>query len=46
VAISLLPATMHLPLAEECINQRRHLVTASYVSPGNQSTVVVFVEVT
>jgi alpha-aminoadipic semialdehyde synthase len=43
VAISLLPATMHLPLAEECINQRRHLVTASYVSPGNQSTVAVFV---
>jgi hypothetical protein len=35
VAISLLPATMHIPLAEEAIAQRRHLVTASYVSPGS-----------
>ena len=31
--ISLLPATMHIPVAEECILQRRSLVTASYVSP-------------
>lgn len=34
LAISLLPATMHLPIAEEAINQKKHLVTASYVSPG------------
>lgn len=33
VCISLLPANMHIPLAEEAIRQRRHLVTASYVSP-------------
>jgi saccharopine dehydrogenase-like NADP-dependent oxidoreductase len=37
VAISLLPATMHIPIAEECINQGRHLVTASYVSPAMQA---------
>lgn len=34
VVISLLPATMHMPIAEEAIRQRRHLVTASYVSPA------------
>ena len=33
IVISLLPATMHVPIAEEAINQRRHMVTASYVSP-------------
>lgn len=33
VVISLLPATMHVPIAEEAVNQRRHMVTASYVSP-------------
>ena len=34
VAISLLPATMHLPLAEEAIRQKKHFVTASYTSPA------------
>lgn len=34
VAISLLPATLHLPIAEEAIKQQKHLVTSSYVSPG------------
>lgn len=33
LAISLLPANLHIPLAKEAIQQRRHLVTASYVSP-------------
>lgn len=37
VAISLLPATMHLPIAEAALRQRRPLVTASYVSPGMQA---------
>ncbi|KAG8700622.1 hypothetical protein FRC08_004601 [Ceratobasidium sp. 394] len=32
VVVSLLPATMHVPIAEECIKHRRHLVTASYIS--------------
>lgn len=33
IVVSLLPATMHVPIAKEAIKQRRHLVTASYVSP-------------
>lgn len=33
VVVSLLPATMHLPIAEECIRQKKDMVTASYVSP-------------
>lgn len=37
VAISLLPVTMHLPIAEACIAQKKHMVTASYVSPGMQA---------
>ncbi|KAG9087808.1 hypothetical protein FRC06_002352 [Ceratobasidium sp. 370] len=32
VVVSLLPATLHVPVAEECIKHRRHLVTASYIS--------------
>jgi alpha-aminoadipic semialdehyde synthase len=34
LAISLLPATLHLPIAEEAVAQQKHLVTSSYVSPG------------
>ncbi|KAG8708682.1 hypothetical protein FRC09_001090, partial [Ceratobasidium sp. 395] len=34
VVVSLLPATMHVPIAEECVKHRRHLVTASYISDG------------
>lgn len=34
VVISLLPAPLHPLVAEECINQRTHLVTASYESPA------------
>ncbi len=37
VVISLLPATMHMPVAREAINHRRNLVTASYVSPDMRS---------
>jgi alpha-aminoadipic semialdehyde synthase len=33
VALSLLPAHMHIPLAQEAIRQGKHFVTASYVSP-------------
>jgi len=33
VVISLMPATMHVPFAKEAIKHKRHLVTASYVSP-------------
>lgn len=33
VVVSLLPATMHMPIAEESVNQGKHMVTASYVSP-------------
>jgi saccharopine dehydrogenase (NADP+, L-glutamate forming) len=34
LAISLLPAPMHPIVAEACLEHRRHLVTASYVSPA------------
>lgn len=36
VVVSLLPATMHLPIAEECLRQGKDMVTASYVSPAMQ----------
>jgi saccharopine dehydrogenase-like NADP-dependent oxidoreductase len=32
IVISMLPAHMHLPVAEECIRQKKNLVTASYIS--------------
>lgn len=32
LVISMLPATMHLSVAKECLKQKKHLVTASYVS--------------
>ncbi|CAM9276121.1 unnamed protein product, partial [Ectocarpus fasciculatus] len=34
VAISLLPATMHVPIAKEAIKHRKNMVTSSYVSPA------------
>lgn len=34
LVISLLPVPFHLAVAELCIKQRKHLVTASYVSPA------------
>ena len=32
LVISMLPAHMHVGIAEECINQKKHLITPSYVS--------------
>lgn len=32
IVISLLPPAMHVPVAKDCIELRKHLVTASYVS--------------
>lgn len=37
VVISLVPAAFHPSVAEACIERGRHLVTASYVSPGMQA---------
>lgn len=34
VVISLLPVPLHPRVAELCIKQRKHLVTASYISPA------------
>lgn len=36
LVISMLPAHMHLPVAEECVKQKKNLVTASYVSKEMQ----------
>ena len=33
IVVSLLPAPMHVQVAEHCISNGKHLVTASYVSP-------------
>jgi saccharopine dehydrogenase-like NADP-dependent oxidoreductase len=33
VVISMLPPAMHLVVALECLKQKKHLITASYVSP-------------
>jgi saccharopine dehydrogenase (NADP+, L-glutamate forming) len=33
IVISMLPATLHLPVAKECLRLKKNLVTASYVSP-------------
>lgn len=34
LVISLLPVPFHPAVAELCIKQRKHLVTASYISPA------------
>ncbi|KAJ3014640.1 UNVERIFIED_CONTAM: hypothetical protein HDU68_000188 [Siphonaria sp. JEL0065] len=34
VVVSFVPATLHPTVAEHCINERKHLVTASYLSPA------------
>lgn len=36
LVISMLPANMHYPVAEECLQQKKYLLTASYVSPEMQ----------
>jgi saccharopine dehydrogenase-like NADP-dependent oxidoreductase len=33
VVISMLPPSMHTVVARECLKQKKHLITASYVSP-------------
>lgn len=33
VVVSLVPAFLHSKVANVCIEQRKHMVTASYVSP-------------
>jgi len=33
IVISMLPAFMHFPVAKDCVDLKKHLVTASYVSP-------------
>lgn len=35
--VSMLPAFMHLPVAKACVRNKKHLVTASYVSPEMQA---------
>lgn len=37
LVISMLPATMHLPVAKECIRRAKNMVTASYVSDTMRS---------
>ncbi|MEX2379210.1 MAG: saccharopine dehydrogenase C-terminal domain-containing protein, partial [Vicingaceae bacterium] len=34
VVISMLPAHMHLEVAKDCVNFKKHMVTASYISDG------------
>lgn len=36
IVISMLPAYMHLEVAKDCIAYKKHLVTASYISPAMQ----------
>ncbi|MEO8085784.1 MAG: saccharopine dehydrogenase C-terminal domain-containing protein [Bacteroidota bacterium] len=36
LVISMLPAHMHMAVAQECVNQKKHLATASYVSKEMQ----------
>lgn len=37
LVISMLPATMHVPVARDCIRLKKHMVTASYVSDEMRS---------
>lgn len=37
IVVSLLPATLHVEIARQCIEHHRDLVTASYVSPAMQA---------
>nr|KAJ3417907.1 hypothetical protein HK105_000609 [Polyrhizophydium stewartii] len=34
VVVSFIPATMHPTVAEQCLQHKKHLVTASYISPA------------
>jgi saccharopine dehydrogenase-like NADP-dependent oxidoreductase len=33
IVISMLPATMHMSVAKDCVEYKKHLITASYISP-------------
>jgi len=37
IVVSLLPATLHADVAKQCIELKKNMVTASYVSPAMQS---------
>lgn len=34
IVVSMLPAAMHIELAKDCITFKKHMVTASYISPA------------
>ncbi len=36
IVISMLPAHLHIEIAKDCITHKKHLVTASYISPAMQ----------
>lgn len=36
IVISMLPAYMHFEVAKDCITHKKHMVTASYISPAMQ----------
>lgn len=37
IVISMLPASLHLEVAKDCITYGKHMVTASYISPAMQA---------
>ena len=37
IVISMLPARFHIEVAKDCVTQKKHMVTASYVSPEMQA---------
>jgi saccharopine dehydrogenase-like NADP-dependent oxidoreductase len=37
LVISMLPAAMHIDVAKDCVKFKKHLVTASYISPEMQA---------
>jgi saccharopine dehydrogenase-like NADP-dependent oxidoreductase len=37
IVVSMLPAHMHIPVAKDCVNFKKHMVTASYVSKEMQA---------
>ena len=37
LVVSMIPPTMHIPVAEACLRHRSHLVTSSYISPQMQA---------
>jgi len=36
IVISMLPAHLHIEVAKDCITYKKHMVTASYISPAMQ----------